>query len=210
MNNFKRALLFKCLILWCGLALGQKDVLVILCHPNLEHSQVNRLFVEELSELAEISINNLYERYPDYDIDVQAEQELLKQHDKIIFQFPLYWFSSPSLLKKWMDEVITSAFSIGPDSKLKGKKLLIVVSAGGTKEDYSHEGLMKHTMDEVLVPFEAFARLTKMKFLPPFVTYAVPNPKILEIPMTQNEKATRAKKIEHRAKELIEFIESIQ
>lgn len=190
-------------------AIGQKDILVVLAHPNLEQSEVNSHYLSKLKSIKEVSINNLYEKYPDYNIDVAKEQELLISHDIIIFQFPLYWFSSPALLRKWQDDVITSAFSIGQNNKLKGKELMIVVSVGGTKSDYRHGDLLNITIDEVLSPFEAFAHLTEMKYLSPFITYGVPNPKLLNIKMSTVEMNKRHQQIELRGDELVNLIQNL-
>ena len=189
--------------------IGQKDILVVLAHPSLEQSEVNSSHLSKLKSIKEITVNNLYKKYPDFNIDVANEQKLLIDHDIIILQFPLYWFSSPALLRKWQDEVITSAFSIGQNNKMKGKKLMIVTSVGGTKSDYRHGDLLNITMDEVLSPFEAFAHLTEMKYLPPFVTYGVPNPKLLNIKMSTDEKKKRHQYIESKGDELSKIIQNL-
>ena len=82
--------------------------LIIVAHPHIEHSLINKCWTEELEQQpAQYAIHQLYKVYPDEQIDVQAEQRLVEQHDHIVFQFPLYWFSAPPLLKKWLDEVLT-------------------------------------------------------------------------------------------------------
>jgi len=189
---------------------GQNKVLVVLAHPNLIDSEVNKSFASELRATEGVTVHDLYKSYPDFNIDVNREQELLVSNDIVIFQFPLYWFSSPALLKKWQDDVITSDFSIGENNRLKGKKLLVVVSAGGTYDDYRHGGLMDITMDEVLSPFKTFAHLTEMEYLSPFVTYGVPNPKILNIPMTAAQRIERQRIIESHRIKLAEIVKNHQ
>jgi putative NADPH-quinone reductase len=70
--------------------------LVIITHPNLEQSRVNRTWMEELKKHEEITIHTLYQAYPDGKINVAHEQSLLETHDRIILQFPFYWYSTPS------------------------------------------------------------------------------------------------------------------
>ena len=92
---------------------------------------------------------------------------------------------------------------------MKGKKLMIVTSVGGTKSDYRHGDLLNITMDEVLSPFKAFAHLTEMNYLPPYVTYGVPNPKLLNIKMSTDEKKKRHQYIESKGDELIKIIQNL-
>jgi putative NADPH-quinone reductase len=95
--------------------------LVILAHPNLENSRVNQRWKEELLQYPnDITIHEIYKEYPDWNIDVPREQNLMEAYDHVIFQFPLYWYSYPPLLKKWFDEVIApfkaSAKHIGAEA----------------------------------------------------------------------------------------------
>lgn len=76
-------------------------ILVILAHPDLSTSRLNRRLHDAIKDIDHITVNNIYQSYPDWQIDVQREQDLLSQHDRVIFQFPLYWYSTPPLLKKW-------------------------------------------------------------------------------------------------------------
>ena len=88
--------------------------LVILAHPNIEASRVNRRLIEEVRKHSEITVHELYSSYHDWVIDVPREQVLLESHDRIVFQFPLYWYSTPPLLKKWQDDVLTLFPKLGP------------------------------------------------------------------------------------------------
>jgi len=189
---------------------GQKDVLVVLAHPNIKQSEVNKSIKSKLEMLDRVTVHDLYKQYENYNIDIGKEQELLLHHDYIILQFPMYWFSSPSLLKKWQDEVFSSAFAFDEKGLLKNKKLMIVVSTGGTEEDFSHGGLMNVTIEEVLTPFKTFALLTKMEYLEPFVTYGVPNPKILNITMTDFQLEERKLSIEEQGIKLVELIKFLE
>lgn len=87
--------------------------LVILAHPNIEVSKVNQRWKEELLQhSSDITIHEIYKAYPDWNIDVSREQKLLEAFDHIILQFPLYWYSYPSLLKKWVDDVCSVSFTV--------------------------------------------------------------------------------------------------
>ena len=211
-NNFKKIKLYWYIVLNILISVGamaQPKILVIVAHPNLAQSEVNRQLLQAISNEKDITIHNLYKTYPDERINIANEQKLLETHQIIVFQFPLYWFSAPSLLKKWQDEVVTSKFVLGKINPLKDKKLLIVTSAGGTQNDFRHGGLMNLTIDETLAPYEAFATLCQMKYLSPFVTYGVPNPQILNIPLTAEEKKTRQQYIDNQAKAYLEYLKKL-
>jgi len=73
---------------------GKEDsilkTLVILAHPNLEGSRVNQRWKEELLKYPnDITIHEIYKEYPDWNIDVSREQNLLETYDHVILQFPL-------------------------------------------------------------------------------------------------------------------------
>jgi putative NADPH-quinone reductase len=145
-------------------------VLVIVAHPNIKDSIVNRRWVEELKKHPEITIHELYHRYPDEVIDVEQEQMLLLLHDRIVLQFPFYWYSSPPLLKKWMDTVLTYGWAYGTNGdKLHGKELLLAISTGAPSEAYQAGGRNHFTISELAKPFQATSNLIGTTFLPSFV-----------------------------------------
>jgi hypothetical protein len=78
--------------------------LIIVTHPEIEKSVINKRWIEELEKYPEkYTVHQLYKAYPDGKIDVTKEQKLMESYDKIVFQFPFYWFSSPPLLNNgWM------------------------------------------------------------------------------------------------------------
>ncbi|WP_209943620.1 NAD(P)H-dependent oxidoreductase [Paenibacillus sp. PvR133] len=147
--------------------------LVILAHPHIEDSRVNNRWKRELLQYTnEITIHEIYKEYPNWSIDVLKEQKLLEAHSNIIFQFPLYWYSYPPLLKKWMDDVFTHGWAYGSQGdKLKGKKLWIAMSIGDKKENYSPTGSVSFTVDEVIAPFKASAVHVGAITLPYFAVF---------------------------------------
>lgn len=100
--------------------------LIIVAHPNINESFINKRWIEELNKYPhKYYVHQLYEVYPDENININIEQQLIEKFDKIVFQFPFYWFSSPPLLKKWLDIVLTYGWAYGSKSgyKMKDKKL---------------------------------------------------------------------------------------
>lgn len=159
-----------------------KKILVVLAHPNFKDSRGNKALVNAVSDLPFVTIHNLYEHYPDWTIDVEFEQEQLRQHDLIVLQHPLQWYSVPPLLKKWIDDVLTHGFAYGePGTALKGKDLMPVVTTGGLSEMYVAGGAINFTISELFRPIQQTAVYCGMNYNSPFVVYGF-LPEALEIP----------------------------
>ncbi|WP_338060962.1 NAD(P)H-dependent oxidoreductase, partial [Streptomyces niveiscabiei] len=146
--------------------------LVVLAHPRLSESRVNAALVHALREEENITVNDLYAWYPGFRIDVPHEQRLLLDHDHVVLQFPLYWYSMPALLKEWLDVVLTRGWAYGPGSSaLHGKTLRLAISTGSTAEAYRPDGAHRHTIGDLLKPMEAWARPTGMKLAESLVVH---------------------------------------
>lgn len=143
-----------------------KDILIISGHTDLAASVANRTILETLGErLPEAEIVKLDELYPDFKIDVENEQRRLLRADIIVLQFPVFWYSVPSILERWMEETFRHGFSHGSTGdKLKGKKLVLSFTTGAPEEMYSHDGPMGYTIDEFLPCYKATCRLTQMEY----------------------------------------------
>jgi putative NADPH-quinone reductase len=148
-----------------------KKILVVVAHPDLEKSRINRTWIEHLRRHPDrITVHDLYRVYPDGKIDVAAEQMLLEAHQRIIFQFPFFWFSTPPLLKQWLDEVFTYGWVYGPGGdKLEGKEIGLAISTGGKAEVYQAGAQNQFTISELVRPLQATVNFVRAKFLPIFV-----------------------------------------
>ncbi|WP_345948819.1 MULTISPECIES: NAD(P)H-dependent oxidoreductase [unclassified Mucilaginibacter] len=150
--------------------------LIIVIHPDIKSSAVNKRWVEELQKFPDkYVIHQLYELYPDEKINVPAEQKLIEQYDKIVFQFPLYWFNCPALFKKWLDEVLTHGWAYGSKSgyKVSGKKIALAVSAGVDEREYLPGERYKYTLAELTRPFELSFEYVKANYKPLFAYYGI-------------------------------------
>lgn len=146
-----------------------RKILVIFAHPKYEHSDANQALINAISNLENVQIRDLYELYPDFNINIQKEQEALFEHDVIIWQHPFYWYSCPPLLKQWIDLVLEYGWAYGPGGVfLKNKYVLNTITSGGAKEVYTNEGRNRFTIEEFLRPFEQTAYLCNMRYLPFF------------------------------------------
>ena len=147
-------------------------VLILFAHPAQDRSEVNLPMFEAATDVDHVSCIDLYRLYPTHNIDVGVEQERLKEHDIVIFLFPLYWYSTPAILKDWMDLVLEYNFAYGKDGDaLQGKILLPVASTGGAEKAYQEDGYNHFSIRELLRPLEQTANFCKMRFIAPFIIF---------------------------------------
>jgi len=152
-----------------------KKVLVIFAHENSEESRVNKRLLEELQTQNSVEIRDIKKLYPDFKIDVQKEQDAIKNADKIVFQFPMYWFNAPSILKEWMDKVYTIGFAFDITKEgyqrreLDEKEFMLAVSMGGAEEAY--EGERVKSVNECLTPYIYTSKFCGMKVVEPYYIY---------------------------------------
>ena len=147
-------------------------IVIQLYHPLLHKSRVNSELLKAVEDLEGVTIRKLYDLYPDFHIDVKEEQQVLLKHDVFIWQHPFYWYSSPALLKEWIDIVLQHGFAYGREGKaLAGKRVMTVISAGGRREVYREGGPRKYSIRQLLAPFEQTVKLCNMEYLPPFVVH---------------------------------------
>lgn len=147
-------------------------VLVVLAHPALDRSRANRAMARAAEAMPDVSVFDLYEEYPTFLIDVDVEQARLVAHRNIVLQFPLYWYSTPALLKEWIDTVWLHGFAYGREGRaLEGKTLLAACSAGSPTADYAQGGIHGYELTEFLKPLERTAALCRMTWAEPFVIH---------------------------------------
>ena len=143
--------------------------LIVLAHPDLTRSKINAAWVAAAQAVPGVTVRDIYREYPHGKIDVAAEQALVRAADRVIFQFPMFWFSSPALLKQWIDDVLAYGFVYGPGGDaLEGKAIGVAVSTGGKAEAYRAGGQNAWTLDELLRPFQATAQFCRATYLPIF------------------------------------------
>ena len=100
-------------------------ILVVSGHPRLNQSLANKTILETLKDKgADFTLLRLDEE--GFAPQVEKDQALLKDADVIVFQFPIFWYSYPSLMKHWVEEVFAHGFAYGTGgTALKGKKFQI-------------------------------------------------------------------------------------
>jgi glutathione-regulated potassium-efflux system ancillary protein KefG len=145
-------------------------ILILFAHPALEKSRVHRRLLARIPD--GVTLHDLYQAYPDFDVDVRREQELLLAHDLVILQHPFFWYSTPPLLKQWEDLVLEHGWAYGSQgTQLRGKWMMNLLTAGGRAQAYQHGGYNRFTIRELLAPIEQTARLCGMTYLPPYAIH---------------------------------------
>ena len=150
------------------------EVLVIAAHPQLEQSRVTRqlMHAAAAADPARVELRDLYTLYPDYLIDLPAEQEALRQARLVVWLHPMQWYSMPPLMKLWLDEVFAFGWAYGRGGEaLRGKDLWLAASTGGPEESYRPDGYNRYFFDAFLYPYEQTAALVGMRWLPPLVLH---------------------------------------
>ena len=150
------------------------DVLVLVAHPDIARSRVNRTLAAQARLLPsdQVEVRDLYALYPDYVIDVEAEQAALAHARTVVWLHPVQWYSMPALMKLWVDEVLAFRWAYGPGAHaLAGKCLWLVVSAGGSETSYRESGNNRHAFETFLPAYQQTAELVGMRFLEPCVFY---------------------------------------
>jgi len=144
------------------------NVLILLAHPSIENSVGNKTIIDTVKDIPQVTIRDLSALYPNFNIDVKAEQNAMAKADLIIMQYPIYWYNMPPILKQWFDKVLTYGFAFGTGSNVAGKSIMASVTAGSPENIYP-EGEMEH----ILLPLKASAEFCKLKYLPHLVSYGI-------------------------------------
>jgi glutathione-regulated potassium-efflux system ancillary protein KefF len=149
------------------------DVLVLVAHPQMEHSRANRALAEAARRPeARCTVRDLYALYPDYLIDVAAEQAALERARLVVWLHPIHWYGMPPLMKLWLDEVLTYGWAYGRGGgRLAGKDLWLVASTGGPEESYHPSSYNRYFFDAFLPPYDQTAALCGLRFLPPLMLH---------------------------------------
>jgi glutathione-regulated potassium-efflux system ancillary protein KefF len=147
-------------------------ICVIHAHPYPSRSRANGALADALRGSAGVDLRALYELYPDFDIDVEAEQRALAAAQLVVWLHPIYWYSVPALLKHWFDKVLAYGWAYGEGGDaLRGKHCLWVPTTGGDEDAYLPTGLHARPFDAFVPVVEQTARFCGMHWEPPYVVH---------------------------------------
>ena len=151
-------------------------ILILLAHPNIEQSRATQALADAARQLAAtqpgVALRDLYALYPDYLVDVAAEQAALDGVELLVWLHPIHWYGMPPLMKLWLDEVFAFGWAYGPGgTALAGADLWLVTSTGGLESSYRTDGHNRYFFDAFMPPYEQTATLAGLRFLPPLVLH---------------------------------------
>ncbi|MBK7977819.1 MAG: glutathione-regulated potassium-efflux system oxidoreductase KefF [Deltaproteobacteria bacterium] len=145
-------------------------ILVIQAHPYPDRSRANRALGRAIHDLDGLEIRSLYDLYPDFSIDVGAEQRALERATTVVWQHPIYWYTAPALLKLWFEKVLTPGWAYGPGgTALVGKRCLWVATAGGDESSYREGGMHGQPFEAFVPVIRQTAAFCGMRWLEPLV-----------------------------------------
>jgi glutathione-regulated potassium-efflux system ancillary protein KefF len=149
-----------------------KRTLILRAHPYPARSLVTQALLNVLASQDHVSVRDLYTLYPDFDIDIQAEQQALLQADLIIWLTPVYWYSVPALMKHWFDQVLAYGWAYGHEAQaLQGKSAWWIASAGAPEDAYTPSGSHHRSFDDFIAPIQNTAVYCGMHSLPHWVVH---------------------------------------
>lgn len=147
-------------------------IYLVAAHPHWRDSRITRRLFDATRTLDHVEVTDLYARYPDFDIDVPAEQARLAAAQLVVWLHPIQWYAMPALHKLWLDEVFAHGWAYGRGGgALRGKDLWLVTSTGGSEAAYHPSGYNRYFFDAFLPPYEQTAALCGMRFLPPLALH---------------------------------------
>jgi len=157
-------------------------IYLVAAHPHWRDSRVNRRLLAAAQSVANVDLNDLYSSYPDFAIDVEAEQQRLAQADLLVLMHPIQWYSMPPLQKLWLDEVLTYDWAYGnTGTALLGKDFWLTATTGGPESSYHPQSYNRYFFDAFLPPYEQTAALCGMRFLPPLILHGARSASAQEI-----------------------------
>jgi glutathione-regulated potassium-efflux system ancillary protein KefF len=157
-------------------------VLVIQAHPYPDRSRANRALGRAIEGLAGLEVRSLYDLYPDFSIDVAAEQAALLRASTIVWQHPIYWYTAPALLKLWFEKVLLVGWAYGKGGNaLHGKRCLWVTTTGADDRAYQRSGEHRYPFEAFVPVVQQTAQFCGMTWLEPMVVkgaHRIPFPEL--------------------------------
>jgi glutathione-regulated potassium-efflux system ancillary protein KefF len=172
-------------------------ILVVHAHPYPSRSRAGAALLRALDGVPQLQVRSLYELYPDFDIDAEAERRALEAAALVVLLHPIYWYTTPALLKHWFDQVLVRGWAYGEGgTALRGKDCLWVPTTGGDEQAYSASGRHGHPFEAFVPVVECTMRYCGMRWLDPHVLHG--SHMVSEEELESAARALRTRIDEHR------------
>jgi glutathione-regulated potassium-efflux system ancillary protein KefF len=145
--------------------------LVVFADPSLHRSRISRRVADACASLPGVRVQDLYQLYPDFYIDVRRERALLKGAPLVVFVFQLHWYAMPALLQEWFETVFKPEWAQRETGRLQGKRTFAAVACASSEQDYRPGGLHGRPLADYLAPLEQSVKACGMDWLEPHVFY---------------------------------------
>lgn len=147
-------------------------VLVLYAHPHHPRAIANRALLGAIEAAPGVAVRPLYELYPDFDVDPEAERAAVAGARALVLQHPLYWYAMPALAKLYLDAVFAAGWAYGEGgTAVAGKRFLWAVTTGGDPSNYREGGSHDNPFEAFVPPVRQFARYCGMRWEEPFVVH---------------------------------------
>jgi len=148
------------------------SVLVVFAHPYPARSRAGRVLLEAVGDVPGVSVRSLYALYPDFSIDVEAEQAALLEAHSVVWQCPFYWYGAPAMLHLWFEKVLAQGWAYGAGgTAVRGKRALWVTTTGGLPSTYAPGEMHGHPFEAFVPAMQQTARFCGMRWEEPLVVH---------------------------------------
>lgn len=153
--------------------MDSKKVVILLAHPDIKESRVNKLLIETVKEIDGVQVFDLYGMEQPFSAEDWIR--IIANASAVVYQFPLFWLSAPYLLKKWQDEIFSV---LARTPAVAGKPLQVVTTVGAGADTYRSGGKNYFTIDELLRPYQVSAIRAGMVWQTPLVVYGAASDRV--------------------------------
>lgn len=155
-----------------------KKTIIIFGHPNLAKSRINKVVLEQIKQdykgasEADLKIHDVGALYGNKKFNeafgLEKDRAMIENYERVIFQFPVFWYGVPPVLKQYIDELLAYDWAYGARQALKDKEFAVIATYGGPIDAYTHNGHNKRTAEETLQSLWQLANFAGMKWIAPF------------------------------------------
>jgi glutathione-regulated potassium-efflux system ancillary protein KefF len=149
-----------------------RPIALIHAHPYPDRSRAGRALLDGVRDLPDLDLRSLYSLYPDFAIDVEAEQRALERAEIVVWQSPFYWYGLPALLHLWIEKVMAHGWAYAGGDAVRGKTAFWVTTTGAPHAAYRPGQMHGHSFDTFVPPVSQTAIFCGMRWTPPLVVHA--------------------------------------